>query len=109
MYIFKKDFYDEYNFIKNIQNYAACIKKSMGYLPIEIKKSIFDEYVILIYPNTISTNNTDNGLKFLDSSIFIKQPRKIIIKVEDNWGIPKNIRGIIHTLKYPTILNNGNL
>ena len=43
MYIFKKDFYDEYNFIKNIQNYAACIKKSMGYLPIEIKKSIFDE------------------------------------------------------------------
>lgn len=101
-YALRKNFCEEYKFVNDVKEYITCIKEKCNYFPIKIENEKSDECIIIISDNF---NNVEN----IDFSFFSEYLGKITVKIEDSWGVPQNIKGKSHTLKYPTLLTNNRI
>jgi hypothetical protein len=100
-YSIKKDFCEEYMFIKNIKEYIFFIKEMCDFVPLAVKNNRNEK--------KISVYLSDN-LKQKEKISFSKaSPGEICsLEVDDSWGVPQNIRGKSVVLKYIKISDNRN-
>ena len=102
-YSIKKDFCEEYQFIKNIKEYILCIKEKCNFVPLSIKNDR-DKKKTRVYVS----NNLKQNKNFCFSFSKASTGEICFLEVDNCWGIPQNIRGKSITLKYIKISDNRN-
>ncbi len=101
LYSIKKDFCEEYQFIKNIKEYILCIKEKCDFVPLSIKND-GDGKKTMVYVSKNLKQNENVCFSFSKTS-----PGEICsLEVDNCWGIPQNIRGKSIKLKYLKISDN---
>lgn len=102
-YSVKKDFCEEYQFIKNIKEYILCIKEKCDFVPLSIKNDRNEKKTTVCILHDLKQNE-NFCFSFSKAS-----PGEICsLEVNKSWGVPQNIRGKSITLKYLKISDNRN-
>ncbi|PPE03136.1 hypothetical protein [Holospora curviuscula] len=90
LYSFRKDFCEEYIFVQEVNQYISAVQEKCDYLPFEINNTNFSVY-IMISPN-------HNSPRIVDS--IKNKKKKVVIEIDNNFGVPKKIRGLKVSLQY---------